>query len=105
MKLSRDLPVYGPWSVQNTVTNKCGNGFADCEFDYNYKIGVLDTKWHEPKTLDTYAMPRISDSKRWWFDFYHMMGAYAMCSKGLFRDEEEQIAQGWNILCSQSYTG
>ena len=28
-------------------------------------------------------MPCIPD-KRWWFDFYFMMGAYAICRNGLF---------------------
>ena len=37
-------------------------------------------------------MPRIPD-KRFWFDFYFMMGSYAMCINSLFRNDE-QIKSG-----------
>ena len=57
--------------------------FSDWNFDC--RTNVLDTKWHKPKTIEKYAMPCIP-YKRWWFDLYFMMGAYEMCSNGLFRD-------------------
>lgn len=64
--------------------------FTDWSFDY--LTYVLDTKWSETKTCDIYAMARVSD-KRWWFCFFFIMGAYAMCSNGLYRSEE-QIKNG-----------
>lgn len=60
--------------------------FTDWSFDY--MTYVLDTQWKEAKTCDAYAMARVSD-KRWWFDFFFIMGAHAMCNKGLYRSEEE----------------
>ena len=60
--------------------------FTDWYFDF--RLSVVDTQWHETKTLVSYAMPRVPD-KRWWFDFYCMMGAYFMCCKGLFRTDEQ----------------
>lgn len=64
--------------------------FTDWSFDY--LANVLDTKWHEPKTVESYGMPRIPD-RRWWFDFYCLTGAYGMCDNGFFRSEQ-QIADG-----------
>ena len=49
--------------------------FSDWNFDY--RTNVMDKKWQEPKTIETYATPCIPD-KRWWLDFYFMMGAYAI---------------------------
>ena len=57
-------------------------------WDFDYKTNVMDTKLHRPKTIETYKMPRIPD-KRWWFDFYFIIGAYAMCGNGLLRDDKQ----------------
>lgn len=65
--------------------------FTDWSFDY--MTYVLDTQWKEAKTCDVYAMARVSD-KRWWFCFFFVMGAYAMCADGLHRSEE-QIDNGF----------
>ena len=64
--------------------------FSQWRFDY--LANITDTKWHEPKTVDVYAMPRIPD-ERWWFCFYFVMGAYAMCENGLYRSPK-QISDG-----------
>jgi len=61
--------------------------FSDWSFDY--MTYVLDTKWSETKTCDKYAMPRVPD-KRWWFCFFYLMGAYAMCGNGLYRTEAQK---------------
>jgi hypothetical protein len=58
--------------------------YTDWSFDY--MTFVLDTKWSETKTCDKYAMPRLAD-ERWWFCFYFVMGAFAMCEGGLFRND------------------
>ena len=60
--------------------------FSDWNFDY--RTNLLYINWHEPKTIETYAMPCIPDN-RWWFDFYFMLGAYAIFSNGLLRDDEQ----------------
>ena len=70
------------------------------DWNFDYRNNVLNTKWHEPKTIETYAMPCITD-KIWWFNFYLMIGAYEMCSNGLLHDDD-QINQDWKIMCSQT---
>ena len=64
------------------------------------RTNVLYTKWNELKTIQIYAIPCIPD-KRWWFVFYYMMGAYAMCRNGLFRNNE-QIKAGLEYTVLQS---
>ena len=53
---------------------------------------MLDTKWHEPKTIETYAVFLITDKKSW-FKLYFIMGAYTMWGNGLFRNDK-QIKSG-----------
>ena len=38
------------------------------DWNFYYSTNVLDTKWHEPKNIETYAMPCIPN-KIWLFDF------------------------------------
>ena len=60
------------------------------EWDFDFNSRVLDTKWNEPKTANTYGMARIPDA-RWWFDFYCIMGAYAMVANGLYRSPKHKM--------------
>ena len=53
---------------------------------------MLDTKWHEPKTIESYTMQHIR-YKRSWFGFHFMMGAYAMYSNGIFCDYDQIKAE------------
>ena len=52
------------------------------KWDFDHFTRLLDTPWTEPKTLDYYAMPRIPDDHYWYFCFYWMLRAYAMCERG-----------------------
>jgi hypothetical protein len=56
-------------------------------------VQVLDIKWKEMKTINTYTMGIVPDLIHWLFDFYHCFGSYYMVENGLMRTER-QVGQG-----------
>mgnify|MGYP000161319164 CR=1 FL=1 len=56
--------------VADDATTTRGQGkVLATDWSFDYAANLLDTQWHEPKTVESYAMPRVPDS-RWWFDIY-----------------------------------
>jgi hypothetical protein len=76
-------------AIIHSVADAIGRGgeaksqtFRDWSFDYLWN--VTNTPWKEKKTIQGYAIPRVSD-EHWYADWYLSMGMYCMCEKGLYR--------------------
>jgi len=77
------------------LTSECAARGGEVRFQnfndwmYHPSLEITDIGWSEMKTINTYAMPMVSDKVSWLFDFYHYFGSYFCVENGLYRSEED----------------